>query len=100
MSEAEERQTQSTHRLIQMLKLEISTQSRIASIDPVDIRRYAMEVISASVSIDENIQRLLDQLPTNQSVRTLKKEFLPIKPTQMKLIRAAKKQRQKSLCDI
>lgn len=93
--ESKSRQYQAAKTLTEILKLQIASQSLIASDSKADIRESAIAVIKASSIVDENIQLLKSQMPNNPDITKLEKELKAIKPTEMKIIKHAKRNQDK-----
>ena len=74
-----------------IMDMENALSNLILSEEKIDIRTYAIASIKGSSILDESIQRLAETLPDEPSVTQLAKALKQIRPTQMKVLKAAKR---------
>lgn len=88
---SELRQTRANATLIALLQLQRDLQALIAADEKSDIRANAIATIKASSTIDEQIQLLEQAIPNSAKVETLKQSLEKLRPLQMKVIGAGKR---------
>lgn len=88
---SEMRQTRANATLMALLQLQRDLQALIAADNKADIRTYAIATIKASSTIDEQIQLLEEAIPNNANVQKLKQDLALLRPLQMKVIGAGKR---------
>lgn len=88
---SELRQTRANATLIALLQLQRDLQALIAADEKSDIRTNAIATIKASSTIDEQIQLLEQAIPNSTKVETLKQSLEKLRPLQMKVIGAGKR---------
>lgn len=91
VDEASIHQKEAAKSLVAILRLQISLQKLIASVNPDDIRSSAIETIKATSEAEEHLFRLTESLPDNANVRRLEETLKDLKPKQMKVIALGKK---------
>jgi len=74
-----------------IMDMENALSNLILSEEKIDIRTYAIASIKGSSILDESIQRLAETLPDEPSVTELAKALKQIRPTQMKVLKTAKR---------
>ena len=74
-----------------IVEMNRALQELIAVKDRRDIRRAAIASIKASSILDENLHNLSEAMPNDRKVRTLNQLLKKIKPTQVKIIKLAKR---------
>jgi len=85
------RQATSVNALMAILKFESAVKGLIAADNPGDIRKSAIASIRASATVDENIQKLKEQMPNDDSVSRLGLMLKEMRPQQMKVLSLAKR---------
>ncbi|PCI71643.1 MAG: hypothetical protein COB38_05320 [Gammaproteobacteria bacterium] len=84
-------QQQASSALVAILKFDNALQALIASSTKTNIRKNAIATIRASSLLDEQIQKLAKSSPNNKKIIDLASLLKQVKPSQMKILRHAKK---------
>lgn len=85
------RQATSVNALMAILKFESAVKGLIAADNSTDIRTSAIASIRASATVDENLQKLKEQMPNDDSVSKLGLMLKEMRPQQMKVLSLAKR---------
>ncbi len=88
---AETRISAATRARLSIMSMNSAINALIAADDPAGIRKGAIGSIRASAYLEENLQKLKQSLPGDASVKKLVEILGEIKPVQLKIIRAGKK---------
>lgn len=91
LTDSRERQKAAASALVAILRFDRSLQALIAADEKADIRSSAIAAIQASSILDEQIQILGKQLPDNAKVGRLDALLKSIKPAQLNVLKAAKR---------
>lgn len=91
LTDSRESQQKASSALLAILKFDRSLQALIASDSKTEIRKNAIATIRASSTLDEQIQKFALSSPKNAKIKQLAKLLKEIKPSQMKILKAAKK---------
>lgn len=95
LQHSQAQQGTATEALISILNFDRALQALIASDTPNNIRKYAIATIKATSVMDEKLQNLQNALPDNKNVEQLVELLKKLKLSQMKIIRAGKKNQDK-----
>lgn len=91
LEESKARQQAAATNLTAVMEMQIVLQALIAADNKTDIRKFAIASLKSSAVIDEQLQGLKLAIPESATVQSLEKDLTNIKPSQMKIIGFAKK---------
>ncbi len=91
VAESQQRVTAATRARVAIVEMNAAISALLAADQRQEIRRAAVASIRASSHLDENIQRLLEALPGNAEVARLADLLQRLKPRQLEIIRAGKR---------
>ena len=90
VGQAEGRIKHASQARVSIIDMNRAINTLLAADDKAGIRQGAISSIRASSLLDENIQYLKESMPESKEVETLASLLSEIKPTQLKIIRAGK----------
>ncbi len=91
VAESQQRVTAASRARVAIVEMNAAISTLLAADERLDIRKAAIASIRASSHLDENIQRLLEALPGSPEVARLAELLQSLKPKQLAIIRAGKK---------
>lgn len=91
VAESQAKVTAATRARVSIVEMNAAISTLLAANERLDIRKAAIASIRASSHLDEDIQHLRNALPGNQDVKRLAELREKLKPQQLSIIRAGKK---------
>ncbi len=91
VAESQAKVTAATRARVSIVEMNAAISTLLAADERLDIRKAAIASIRASSHLDEDIQHLQNALPGNQDVKRLAELREKLKPQQLSIIRAGKK---------
>ena len=91
VSESQARVTAASRARVSIVEMNAAISTLLAADERLDIRKAAIASIRASSHLDEDIQHLQSALPESDKVKRLAKLLEKLKPQQLSIIRAGKK---------